>query len=256
MTIPTLHFALFAPHEDLLRHAIFTRDGGVSREPFRSLNVSYSMGDDPASVAENRTRCADAHGTPIDRITTAGLVHGATVAAVERLGEDRLPDGSRLVRDVDALVTDRPDHGLLITAADCLQVLLFDPRRPAIGLAHAGWRGLVADVLGETVRAMRVRYGSVPASLLAGIGPGLGPCCARFSDPAHELPAHFQRFVQGSHVDLWAAAREGLRAAGLQTGHIEAMDRCTVCERDRFFSHRGDGGKTGRFAALVSLRGR
>ena len=252
--LPQLRFTLLEPHGDLLAHAIFTRHGGVSAPPLDSLNVSYRVGDDPAAIAENRARCAATLGLLPGGITTAGLVHGARVADAARADSEPLPDGSRIVPDVDALTTDRPGQGLLITAADCLQVLLFDPQRPAVALAHAGWRGLVAGVLTSTVAAMLECYGSDPAQLLAGIGPGLGPCCARFSDPARELPPHFQRFVQGRHVDLWAVAREQLRATGIPEAQIEHLSICTRCHCDRFFSHRGDSGKTGRFAAIIALR--
>lgn len=222
--------------------------------PFRSLNVSYSVGDDPATVAENRERCVQELDLRLAHITTAGLVHGTAVAEVAALRDDVLVDGSHIIRGVDALITETLGRGLLITAADCLQVLLLDPRRPAIGLAHAGWRGLVGGVLDATVTAMMRAYGSNPAGLLVGIGPGLGPCCARFSDPTRELPAPFQHYVQGHYVDLWAAAYDQLLAAGVRAAHIEQHAICTVCHRDRFFSHRGDHGRTGRFAAIIALR--
>ena len=250
---PSLRFALFAPYAEALRHGIFTRHGGVSGSPWRSLNVSFSSGDDVAAVTENRRRCAAGLDLVPGQLVSGGLVHGATVATVRADPPDRLPDGSGIVSEVDALITDRSGIGLLITAADCLQVLLFDPRHGAIGLAHAGWRGLVADVLGAMVRSMVSAFGSDPASLLAGIGPGLGPCCARFSDPAHELPDRFAPHIRGLYVDLPAIAEEQLRRAGLMAGRIETKRICTVCRRDRFFSHRGDGGRTGRFAAIIAV---
>jgi hypothetical protein len=185
----------------------------------------------------------------------AGLVHGNKVALVEESTISRIPDGSGLVEDVDALITAAPGVGLLITAADCLQVILYDPRVPAVGIAHAGWRGLAAGVLAATVAAMTQRFGSRPSQLLAGIGPGLGPCCARFSDPERELPPWFAPYIHDRHVDLWAAARDQLSAAGLDRRSIAQQGICTVCRRDRFFSHRGDRGRTGRFAAIVALRG-
>jgi YfiH family protein len=255
MSLPHLRFAIFDPYAHVLRHGIFTRHGGVSAAPYQSLNVSYSVGDEASAVAENRRRCAATLRVPLASTVTAGLVHGAGVVRVDDVPDDTLPDGSRIARDVDALISDRPGRALLITAADCLQALLFDPRRRAVGLVHAGWRGLVADVLGATVRAMTESYGCEAATLLAGIGPGLGPCCAEFSDPERELPAHFQRYVRNRHVDLWAAAGDQLREAGLRPAHIEQQAICTVCARDRFFSHRGDRRLTGRFAAIIALAG-
>jgi YfiH family protein len=213
------------------------------------------VGDDTATVAENRRRCAAALGLKSERLTTAGLVHGAAVSVVDGPVPTLLPNGSGLVEDVDALVTATPGRGLLITAADCLQILLLDPRRPAIGLVHAGWRGLVAEVIGTAVTAMIEHFGTRPTDLVSGIGPGLGPCCARFSDPGRELPPSFAPYVHGQHVDLWSAAHDQLRDAGVAARHIEHQALCTVCRRDAFFSHRGDHGRTGRFAAIIALPG-
>lgn len=254
-SLPILRFPLLEARADRLAHAVFTRQGGVSTPPFHSLNVSYSVGDDSAAIQENRARCYAALGLAPSQVVCAGLVHGSTVALVEESPISRLPDGSGLVEDVDALITASPATGLLITAADCLQVIFHDPETPAVGIAHAGWRGLVAGVLGATVAAMAARFGSRPGRMLAGIGPGLGPCCARFSDPARELPFWFAPYIHDRHVDLWAAARDQLIAAGLAGSHIDQIPVCTVCSRDRFFSHRGDQGRTGRFAAIVGLRG-
>jgi YfiH family protein len=253
MSLLSLRFRLLESH---VSHAIFTRHGGASAPPFDSLNVSYSMGDDPALVAENRRRCAEALALSPRSTTTAGLVHGAAIAHIIGPSSSLLPDGGGVIHGVDGLITATPGQALLVTAADCLQVLFLDPGAPAIGLAHAGWRGLVAGVLGATVAGMGDRFGSRPADLLAGIGPGLGPCCARFSDPAHELPAWFAPHIRPDHhVDLWAAARDQLLAAGVGPDHIEHHAICTVCRRDRFFSHRGDGGRTGRFAAIIAMPG-
>ena len=158
-----------------------------------------------------------------------------------------------VVLDIDALVTDDPDVTLLITAADCAQVVVVDPRRPAVGLAHAGWRGTAAGILTATVEAMRDHFGSDPADLRAAVGPCLGPCCAQFSDPHRELPAWCAPFIHGNHVDLWAMNRQQLLGAGLRPAHVAVAGVCTVCHRDLFFSHRGDHGRTGRFAAVIAL---
>jgi hypothetical protein len=190
----------------------------------------------------------------ITAITTAGLVHGAAVGCLERSISRPLPDGSRIVDGIDALITAAPARGLLITAADCLQIMFLDPDTPAVGLAHAGWRGLVAGAIGATVSAMATAYGTDSARLLAGIGPGLGPCCAEFTDPRLELPPDFAPYIRGRYVDLWRVARDQLQSAGVVPRHIEQHAICTRCNRDRFFSHRGDRGRSGRFAAIISLR--
>lgn len=237
-------------------HAVFTRHGGASAAPYATLNVSSSIGDDGACVAINRDRVLAAIGRPRESLVMAGLVHGAVVARVGAGMPDGRPldGGGVFVPGVDALITDDPGVTLMLTAADCAQVLFYDPVRRAAGIAHAGWRGTVAGVLTATVGAMRAHFGSAPSDLRAAVGPCLGPCCARFTDPSRELPSWCAPFIRGSHVDLWAMNRRQLREAGLDDTHIDVARVCTVCRRDLFFSHRGDGGRTGRFAATIGPR--
>jgi len=236
-------------------HAVFTRRGGVSAVPYDSLNVSSSIGDDPAAVKVNRARVLAALDRTRTGLVMDGLVHGVDVARVDgtTTGES-LDGGGRYIPRVDALVTDDPAVTLVITAADCAQVLFVDPRRRAVGIAHAGWRGAAAGVLTATVAALCAHYGSDPSDLRAAVGPCLGPCCARFSDPHHELPGWCAPFIHCGHVDLWAMNRHQLREAGLRPAHISVAEVCTVCQRDLFYSHRGDKGHTGRFAAAIGLR--
>lgn len=237
-------------------HAVFSRHGGVSTAPFDSLNVSSSIGDDPSAVAINRDRVLAALERPRSGLVMAGLVHGTAVARVDGAiaeGEHPLDGGGCYVPDVDALVTDDPAVTLVVTAADCAQVFFVDPVRRVAGLAHAGWRGTAAGVLTATVEALGAHFGSRPSDLLAAVGPCLGPCCARFSDPRRELPAWCAPYIDGHYVDLWAMNRRQLLDAGLLPARVAVAGICTVCRRDLFFSHRGDGGRTGRFAAAIGL---
>lgn len=250
---PYYTFATLAPQGGV-RHAVFTRHGGVSSAPFTSLNVSSSIGDDPGAVMINRDRVMAALERPRAGLVMAGLVHGTTVARVDAsTAGEPLAGGGRYVPAVDALISDDPAVTLLLTAADCAQVFLVDARHRAVGLAHAGWRGTAAGVLTATVVAMRAQFGSDPAELDAAIGPCLGPCCARFSDPHSELPAWCAPFIHGNHVDLWAMNRRQLLEAGLRPERVAVAAVCTVCRRDEFFSHRGAGGRTGRFAAAIGV---
>lgn len=236
-------------------HGVFTRHGGVSAPPFDSLNVSTSTGDAAEAVSANRDRVMAALGRPRAGLVMAGLVHGNAVAVVTRsAGGQALADGGRYVPGVDALVSDDPAVTLLLTAADCAHILLVDPQRGVVGLAHAGWRGSVRGVVGATVAALHETFGCRPAALRAAVGPCLGPCCAQFSDPQMELPAWCAPYVHGRYVDLWAMNEALLIEAGLERCNIAVAAVCTKCRRDEFFSHRGDRGRTGRFAAAIGLR--
>jgi YfiH family protein len=241
---------------DRLVHAVFTRHGGVSTAPYATLNVSRSVGDRPEAVADNHRRLADAIGINRTAIATAYQVGGCRVA---RVG----PDGTGTVaRNTDALITDTPGIPLLLRFADCLPIVVYDPVRCAVGLAHAGWRGTLAGVARQTVRAMVEAFGCRPADLVVAVGPGIGPCCYQvgpevvaavrtaFADAEPLLSVQ----PDGSyHFDLWAANVRQLVEAGV--GQVDVAGLCTACHVGEFFSHRGEHGRTGRFAGIVMLDG-
>ncbi|MDB4894895.1 MAG: hypothetical protein JWN15_1157, partial [Firmicutes bacterium] len=242
--------------------AFFTgRRGGVSPQWQGGLNWSYSVGDEPANVVENRRRSIALLGLPMERTVMAGLVHGNRVVAVT--GEEAPgPDAVRFVPDCDALITDRPGLALVVTAADCVPVFLYDPVRRAIGAVHAGWRGTVAGVAARAVAAMAEAFGSRPADLLAAVGPSIGPCCYEVDDAVAEpLRTYYGDFAgellapgraPGKYLlNLWEANRRDLRQAGVAQVSVSAA--CTACGVDRLFSHRAEAGAAGRGAAVIAL---
>jgi len=251
-----------------MTHAVFSRQGGLSAAPYASLNTGLSVGDDRPTVFENRRLLSETLGQPDWLIATSWIVHGdeiIEVGAEWKHNHDELLDpGFR--RRADALMTSEPGVFLLISYADCLPVLYFDPVQRVAALTHAGWRGTSLCIAGKTVRALVERFGSRPADLLVGLAPSIGPCCyevgpdvletfERLPDGAHS--AVFQPHVDG-RVDRWMldlkeTNRKQLLAAGVASEHIEIMLFCTSCRTDLFFSHRGEQGKTGRFAVLVGL---
>ncbi len=236
-----------------LRHAVFTRLGGVSEGPFAALNLGRTVGDRVDAVEENHRRALAALGLERERAVSCFQVHGARVGEVGRGHLGTVQPAT------DALITSSPGTWLLMRFADCVPVLLVDPGVPAVGMAHAGWRGIVAGVLGATVDAMAGRLGCVPARMWAGIGPAIGGCCYRVDTstaaavsgacPAGAAVAS----SRAGHVylDLPAAASAQLHAAGV--GTVEDAGLCTACHVDEFFSHRADHGRTGRFGAVLGI---
>lgn len=166
-------------------------------------------------------------------------VHGAGVARVT--GSEPLVSGHALFADVDALVTAVPDVALTITAADCLPIYLIHDQGAAIGLAHAGWKGLVAGVIQATVDALSA-LGAPPAALRAAIGPSVGPC--HYAVDAARRALFAERFgpeaVHGEALDLRAAARIALARTGVALAVDMPEPPCTACQAERFFSHRID----------------
>lgn len=244
--------------------AFFTgRRGGVSDRWDAGLNWSYSVGDEPAHVRENRRRSLAALGLPLHKAVMAGLVHGDRVVAVTGAEAEGL-DEVRLVPDCDALITDQPGIALAVTAADCVPVFLYDPVRRAVAAIHAGWRGTVAGICGKTVKAMAEHYGCRPGDISAAIGPSIGPCCYEVDDAvANPLRAYYGEqqaaavLLPGKapgkyQLDLWAANRMDLEQAGV--AQVLVSGACTSCGVDQLFSHRAEAGTAGRGAAMIALQ--
>jgi len=249
-----------------------TRLGGVSRAPWHSLNTALHVGDADGDVIRNRRRIAAGLGWPFEAWTSASQVHGNRVYRVT--AEDRGKGRARpedAVAEADALITDVPGTLLVMYYADCVPLYFYDPDHSAIGLAHAGWRGTALDVAGETVRAMEAAFGTRPDRLYAAIGPSIGPCCYEVDEPVLcrllPLAETLQRFVGPGAEALTAPARPGRAAAnlkefnrrlmmkaGILPSRIEISRWCTGCRTDLFFSHRREGGKTGRMAAWLGRR--
>lgn len=225
-------------------HGFSTRKGGVSSPPFASLNLGSRVGDAPEAVEENRRRLHEAAGLPAGSIRTCRQVHGPRV--LDASGPHWREE------EADALLG-AGGVAVGVFTADCVPVLLADPVSGEVVAVHAGWRGTVAEIAKEAVRALEQR-GRAAEGLLAAIGPAIARCCYEVSP---ELAATFrERYgaAEGRKVDLVAANRSILLAAGLRPERIDVLDTCTFCNREEFFSHRRDGGRTGRHLSFIVSR--
>jgi purine-nucleoside/S-methyl-5'-thioadenosine phosphorylase / adenosine deaminase len=229
-------------------HGFTTRRGGGSAPPFDSLNLGGSVGDDPARVAANWRLVERETGLGFARVRQ---VHGARVV--------RLDAATPPATEADAILCRTPGVAACVSVADCVPVLLADPESGAVAAVHAGWRGTVARAAAEAVRALAEEAGVPAARLLAVVGPAIGPCCYEVSPEladrfAAEIGREVVREGRAPALDLWAANAAVLRAAGVAADRIETLRRCTSCERDAFFSHRRDAGRTGRQMAFIAPR--
>jgi len=225
------------------RVAFSTRLGGVSDGPFNSLNLGIRTEDDPARVVENRTRLCSAVDADPDGATMAWQRHGATVTRAQSRG---IVTPGTVYDHCDGLWSDEPGRAMLLLTADCLPIAIARADGPpAVGILHAGWRGLLGGVVAAGVRTLG------PGRLSAAIGPGIGPCCYdvgdEVADPFRE--AFGDDVMRGGKLDLWTAAERALRAAGVE--QVDRFDICTSCDAARFFSHRRDRGKTGRQGVIA-----
>jgi purine-nucleoside/S-methyl-5'-thioadenosine phosphorylase / adenosine deaminase len=214
------------------RAAFSTRLGGVSEPPFDSLNLGILTEDEPGAVAANRIRLATALGLDPERVVFALQVHGTRLIDHSEPPEEGLPEGDgHLVRE--------PGLAPLVLAADCLPVALYG--RDGLAMVHAGWRGLGEGILGAAAEA-------VDASAAA-IGPGIGPCCYEVGEEVLGTFVDLRDIADGRMLDLPEVARRRLAEAGVE--RIESAGLCTSCERELFFSHRRDHGRTGRQAGIA-----
>lgn len=237
-----------------IRHAFTTRQGGSSTGPFASLNLGRGVNDDPNTVAANRRALLAALGMPPERHVEADQVHGSLVAVVSA------GDAGRSIPGADGLATSESGLALAIHAADCVPILVADPRRRVVAALHAGWRGTAAGIPIEGVRVLTERFKSNPRDLLVAIGPSIGPCHYEVDEP---VMSQMRRWTwwsdvstpDGQHhwrLDLRAASRRHMLDAGVPSAQIEVLDLCTYDHPELFYSYRRDK-VTGRMAAVIAL---
>lgn len=236
-------------------NAVFTRRGGVSPEPWTSLNLSISVGDDPARVAENRIHAFNSLGRDPASLHDVWLVHGTDVVHAEA---PRSLNGHG--QKADILFTNNPQVSLFMRFADCVPLLFHDPKKHVVGIAHAGWMGTVKGVAEASIEAMREKYGSKPQDVVVGIGPSIGvdhyevgeDVASRFRGKFGEDSQRILQTRDGKiHLDLWTANALQLQKMGVEQIQISGL--CTACHVDDWYSHRAEKGRTGRFGALMAL---
>lgn len=246
-----------------LRHGVTSRVPDI--QPGEG-NVGYGSPPDKDQAWQMRVEWSRAVGLDPERLVGIHQVHGGAViaATASHAGSGSAP-GSIPAGEADALVTDEPNLPLMTLHADCQPLLLADPVRRIVGVAHAGWRGVVSDVAGETVRAMGTKFGSKPADIVAFLGPAIGVKCYEVGMEVVEAWCQTYPGSNGTqavhdtgakpHFDLTCANRLLLERAGVPVQNIEESGICTQCQGDHWFSHRGQGPVTGRFGAMIGITG-
>jgi YfiH family protein len=226
--------------------AFTTRQGGVSNGSFASLNLGFATADEPAAVAENRQRALAASGADAARTVSLRQRHGSDVIEAEPRAPGAYLDVSATWPEGDALVTSEPGLPLVAHGADCLTAALVAPGGTRLAVVHAGWRGLVAGVL----EAAAARVGP---DFTGAIGPGAGACCYTVGeDVAEQLRARFgDHVVAQGRADLAACARLALERGGAAA--VVSAGLCTICDQERFHSHRRDGQGSGRQGVIAYL---
>lgn len=233
-------------------HGFPTRAGGVSAAPFDSLNTSRVVGDSNEHVTENLRRLAVAAKVGAERLFSVSQVHGDAVVEAPHVTPKT---------EADAVWTQTPGTAVGVRTADCVPILLQDPRSGRVAAVHAGWRGVIAEIVARTLEIW-AGQGTDLTDVRAAIGPCIQRCCfevdgdlpARF---AHAFGLEVVRPIEGKekrHLDLPLAVGKTLRRMGVQDGHVVTLPHCTMCDA-RFFSHRRERGVTGRHLSFITCVG-
>jgi len=256
-----------------IKHGILTRNTGVSTGPFRSLNISFGVGDDDRNVRRNReiiSKCLNE-----EDLVFADQVHGSRVMVFSKdnnsitfdsdlRGEVEPPEilskqigmsnpHSEHKHVGDALITNVRKKVLVIQVADCQSVIMYDPVQQVVANVHSGWRGSINNIIGFTIKVMKKSFSCFAGDIVAGIGASLGPCCAEFVKYEKEIPKKYWKYKDDDdHFDFWSLSRDQLCQAGILIDNVDLSRLCTKCDPDRFFSFRGEG-TTGRFASIIGL---
>ncbi|WP_339319464.1 peptidoglycan editing factor PgeF [Paenibacillus sp. FSL R10-2734] len=251
------------------------RQGGASKEPYDSLNCAFHVGDAPEDVLRNRVALTEALDFKPEAWTCGEQTHGAEIAVVREADRGRgQKDRASAFQTTDGLLTDVP--GVLLTSfyADCVPLYFYDPVHQVVGLAHAGWKGTVAQIAAAMVNKMENTYGSHPQDIFAAIGPSIGDCCYEVDDYVMEHVRHLEGDLNKSietadSVGLYRVSdtdenkymlnlkemnRRIMIKAGILPTHIECTSWCTSCNQDLFFSYRKENGVTGRMTSWIGIK--
>ncbi len=260
-----------------LVHGFSTKTGGVSNlGNEKVLNLGFTEWDSRENVLENRHRFQAALGASDLKLISLKQIHSDVVHLFDSAPSE--------ICQGDASATNRPGLLLSLQTADCLPILLVDPKRRAIAAVHAGWRGTLQCIIVKAIGKMQMQFKTRPADLLAAIGPSIGGCCyevgtevaTQFLSQFADAPEYFDEFRTGDEpnpiqwlnrmppghqpppknvlLDLRKANRSQLLGAGLRAPNIFVSDLCTACRRDLLFSYRKEGPQSGRLLSVIGIR--
>ncbi len=259
-----LTFPLLA-ETGLVNHLFTTRYGGVSKDIYASMNLSYTRGDEKEAVDENFRRIAAVFGSDADKIVCSDQTHTTNVRLVTKADCGKGVTEPKDYHDVDGLITDEPGIILATFYADCVPLYFVDTEHKAIGLSHSGWRGTVEKMGACTLKVMKEAFGTRPEAVKAAIGPSICQECYEVSEDVAEQFAKlfpdcpkeilYPGKDKGKYqLNLWEANRQILLQAGILPENLAVTDICTCCNPEYLFSHRASNGKRGNLGAFMELR--
>jgi polyphenol oxidase len=226
------------------------------RHTINGENTPRFTGKPEHKTEENRYKLAEILGINAKQLVFPGQTHTNRVVNLSGIPK-------HAISDTDALVTNKPDICLCVQTADCVPILLFDPVKNVVAAIHAGWRGTVAHIVGTAINKIIASFQTNPYDLRAVLGPSISPESYEVGNEVADvvikkIPNAERTLVKGSndkyHLNLWEANRQLLLSCGLNSEKIQIFGRCTFQEKNKFFSARRDGIKTGRLVSGIMLK--
>lgn len=248
---------------NFINHAYLTRLGGVSKNEFKSLNLSFSCGDIQTSVMKNYDILCSALNLNKDKIVRTKQVHKNKITFVSE--KDILDKNfkERVFKGSDGLITNIPGVILTTLHADCMALFMVDPVLKVVGLAHAGWRGTVSKIAKSLLETFINNYGSTPENIVCALGPGIGKCCFEVDDSTFKEfkkigISDFEKCYISKenkyYIDSIEVNKKILIESGVKSENIFKSDVCTSCNHELLFSHRASGGKRGNNLAFITIK--
>lgn len=226
----------------------------VSRRHFKNMSLSYG---DTADSLTSREKFLKRLGIDYRDLICAKQTHADNTRCVKR--EDRGKGAlsyDTAIDNTDAFITDEPNLPLAVFTADCLSVFLYDPKAPAIGLVHAGWKSSKKNIVAKAIQEMREKFGSNPEDLLAAFGPAIRSCCCEVGDDFREsFPGGVIERGGRYYLDLPEINKKQMLDAGVREANIFDSAACTFCKNEEFFSYRKEGNSSGRIMSVIMLTG-
>ena len=261
-SVPLLHFKKL-DETGLVKHCFTTREGGVSKDIYSTMNLSFTRGDDEKSVMENYRRIAAVMKEDITAFVCSDQTHTTNVIRVGKAERGIGITKEKPYTDVDGLVTNESGVVLSTFYADCVPLFFVDTKNKAIGLSHSGWRGTVGRMGHKTLVKMKEEYGTNPEDVVAAIGPSICQSCYEVSeDVAYKFIEEFEGFEKeilidkgnGKYqLDLWKANEIVLLQSGIVKENLAVTNICTCCNSKLLFSHRASAGRRGNLGAFMCL---
>ncbi len=262
--VPVLKFPLLEKLEGV-EHLFTTKEGGVSKGDFATMNVSFTRGDEIDAVLENYRRIAGIFEVTLSDIVVSHQTHTTNVLRVTKEDGGKGVICDRNYEDVDGLITNEKNLVLCTMYADCVPLYFVDVKNKAIGLSHSGWKGTAGQMGKKTLERMAEEFGTRPEDVYAAIGPSICMDCYEVSldvikafslvfTEAEMSQICYQKENGKYQLDLWKANEIILLNAGVLKEHIQVTRLCTHCNSDRMFSHRRTGDKRGNLGAFLCLK--